>query len=108
MHDQVPMTQTVSASEARAQWSQLLKSVFRRQSRVIVEKGGIPVAAIISAQDLERFNQLEQQRAERFQALDATRAAFADVPDDELEAEVTRALEQVRAEKRLRLAAPRS
>jgi prevent-host-death family protein len=95
-----PITQTVKASEARAQWSQLINKVARRQVRVIVEKSGIPVAAIISAEDLERLSRFEQQRAERFSALQATREAFKDIPDDELEREVTRALEQVRAERR--------
>ena len=45
MPEREPMTQTLKASEARAQWSQLLNKVFRRQARVIVEKSGIPVAA---------------------------------------------------------------
>ena len=41
------MTQVMKASEARAQWSQLLNKVFRSQTRVVVEKSGIPVAAVI-------------------------------------------------------------
>src|SRR5215211_9346521 len=96
------MTQIVKASEARAQWSQIINKVARRQARVIVEKSGVPVAAIVSADDLERLDRLEQQRAERFKALDATREAFKDVPDEELEREVARAIEQVRAENRRR------
>ena len=66
----------------------------------MVEKSGIPVAAIISAEDLERFNQLEAERAARFKALDATREAFKDVPAEELERQVAQSLSELRAERR--------
>ncbi len=98
MPEQQPIIQTITASQARQQWSELLNKVFRREARVIVEKSGIPVAAIISAVDLERLNRLEAERRERFKALEDTWEAFKDVPPEELEREVTRALDQVRAE----------
>jgi len=65
-----------------------------------VEKSGIPVAAIISAQDLELLGQMEAQRAERFKALDATREAFKDAPDQELEREVSKALTAARQKRK--------
>lgn len=94
------MTQVMKASEARREWSQVLNKVFRGQTRVIVEKSGIPVAAVISAEDLKRFTQLEEQRKERFKALDRIREAFKDIPASEVEAEVDKAVAEVRAEKR--------
>ncbi len=94
------MTQVMKSSEVREQWSQLLNKVFRGQTRVVVEKSGIPVAAVISAEDLKRFTMFEEQRAERFKALDSMRDAFKDVPPEELELEVNKALTEVRAEKR--------
>ena len=94
------MTQVMKASEVRQQWSQLLNKVFRNQTRVIVEKSGIPVAAVISAEDLERFKKLEEQRAQRFKVLDRMREAFKDVPPEELEKEVKRAVTEVRRERR--------
>lgn len=100
MSDQEPKTQVMKATEARAQWSSLLNSVFRRDIRVIVEKSGVPVAAIVSAQDLERLQRLEEDRAHRFRALDATREAFKDIHDEELEREVDRALLAARAGRR--------
>jgi hypothetical protein len=57
-----------------------------------VEKSGIPVAAIVSADDLERLTRLETERAEHFTALDRIREAFSDVPDEELAAEVASAV----------------
>src|SRR5918997_1647891 len=100
MREQQIMTQTIKASEARQQWSELLNKVFRKEARVIVEKSGIPVAAIISAEDLERLTRLEAERRERFKALEATWEAFNDVPPEELEQEVARALDLVRGERR--------
>ena|SRR6266540_3393882 len=100
MAERQPMTQIINVTEARAKWSQLLNQVFRSKTRVVVEKSGIPVAAIISPQDLERFNRLEAQRAERFKVLDEIGAAFKDVPPEELEREVAKAVAEVREESR--------
>ena len=94
------MTQVMKASEVRAQWSQLLNKVFRSKTRVIVEKSGIPVAAVISAEDLQRFTQMEEQRARRFKVLDRIGEAFKDVPEKEIDREVKKAISEVRAEKR--------
>ncbi len=89
-----PMTQTVAASEARQQWSQLLNKVFRKETRVIVEKSGVPVAALVSAEDLAHLTQFEQERAERFRALDESWKAFGGVPVAEVERGVLNAVER--------------
>ena len=94
------MTQVMKASEVRAQWSQLLNKVFRNKTRVVVEKSGIPVAAVISAEDLQRFTQMEEQRAKRFEVLNRIGEAFKDVPEKEIDREVKKAISEVRAEKR--------
>jgi len=94
------MTQVMKASDVRAQWSQLLNKVFRNQTRVVVEKSGIPVAAVISAEDLQRFTQMEEQRAKRFEVLNRIGEAFKDVPEKELNRQVKKAINEVRAEKR--------
>ena len=95
-----PVTETMKASEARQQFSQLLNRVFRGEARVIVEKSGIPVAAIVSAQDLEWLNRLDAEREQQFKILDEIGEAFKDVPDDELEREVARAVAEGRAKLR--------
>jgi prevent-host-death family protein len=46
------MAQVMNASQARENWSEVINKVFLKETRVIVEKSGIPVAAIISAEDL--------------------------------------------------------
>lgn len=94
------MTQVMKASDVRAQWSQLLNKVFKSKTRVVVEKSGIPVAAVISAEDLQRFIQMEEQREKRFKALDNMREAFKNVSLQEIDREVKKAVTQVRAENR--------
>ena len=96
MREREPITQTMKASDTRQNFSEVLNRVFRRETRVLVEKSGIPVAAIISAQDLERLTRLDEQRKQDFAILDEIRAAFRDVPPDEIEREVARAIQEVR------------
>jgi prevent-host-death family protein len=95
-----PMAKTIKASVARQQFSQLLNEIFRGESRVVVEKSGIPVAAIISASDYQRLARLEAERNKDFAILDEMREAFKDVPPEEIEREVSRAISQVREENR--------
>ncbi len=78
----------------------MINAVFRRQKRVVLEKAGIPVAALVSTEDLERLKRCDAERAADFAVLDRIGAAFADVPADELEREVAKALAEVRAEMR--------
>jgi prevent-host-death family protein len=93
-----PTTQTLNVSETRQQFSQLLNRVFRRETRVLVEKNGIPVAAIVSAADFERLANLENRLAERRKILEDFGKNFAGIPAEELEREVTAALDEVREE----------
>src|SRR4051794_14366751 len=75
-------TQTINATDVRQHWSELLSEVFKEQKRLVVERSGVPVAAIISARDLERFQRMERERAADFAIIDELREAFKDVPDD--------------------------
>ena len=100
MANREPATETIKASEARQQWSTLLNEVYRREKRVIVEKNGIPVAAIISPTDLERMQRIERNRKEDFKVIEQISAAFLDVPDDEIEREVAKAVQEAREQHR--------
>jgi prevent-host-death family protein len=95
-----PITQIMNSSAVRDDWSQVLNQVFRKETRVVVEKSGIPVAAIVSADDLESLKRLEQQRERGFRAMERISRAFADVPVEELERQVDIAVGQAREEKR--------
>ena len=97
MPDQQPLTETMKISEVKQQFNRLVNRVYRHETRVMIEKSGIPVAGIVSAEDLRRLDRLDRERAERFKILEEFGEAFKDVPADELEREVARALAAVRA-----------
>lgn len=100
MDEQVPQNQTLNATDVRAHWSRVLLDVFNRKSRVLVHKGGIPVAAIITANDLERFERFERERTERFKVIAEGWEAFQNVDLGDVDAEVARAVAETRADRR--------
>lgn len=101
MREQDPLTQTMKISDVKNTLSSLVNKVYRKETRVLVEKAGIPVAALVSAEDLNRLEQLDHAWDERTKAIERFSQAFADVPTEEAEAEVTRII----AERRQRRAA---
>jgi prevent-host-death family protein len=100
------MTKTLKASEARQQFSELLNQVFKGETRVLVEKSGIPVAAIVSATDLNKLQQLESQQSERFKLLERLRAGFADLSEEQIQREVTEIIEKQRQQERSKHPSP--
>ena len=95
-----PTTETMKISDVKQQLNRVVNRVYRHETRVMVEKSGIPVAGIVSAEDLRRLDRLDRERAERFKILEEFGEAFKDVPVEELERETARALAEVRAERR--------
>ncbi len=100
MHEPHVEVQTLNLSEARKHFSGLVNQVARKETRVLVETSGAPVAAVVSADDLRRLQRLDAQRERGFEVLDRMRTAFQDVPVEETEDEVTKALDAVRAQQR--------
>ena len=64
------------------------------------------MAALVSADDLTRFAQLERERDERFAVIDRMREAFKDVSPEEIEREAERSVAAARERRRQRAAAP--
>jgi len=93
-------TETMGFTEARQRLSQLVNRVARRETRVLLEKSGVPVAALVSPEDLWRLHALDAERAERFAAMREFSQAFATVPDEELERELANAQATARADLR--------
>jgi prevent-host-death family protein len=87
----------MNSSDARQKFASVLNRVYRRESRVLVEKSGIPVAAIVSPDDLRRLEQLDKQREANFAIIEKMRKAFEGVPPEEIERETDRAIAAVRA-----------
>lgn len=93
---QTPTETVMRLTETKQQLSEVVNRVARGETRVVVEKSGLPVAAIISIEEYRRFKRQDQERAARFAAMSRISEAFADVPVDELELQVERALVQAR------------
>jgi prevent-host-death family protein len=105
-----PMTKIMQASQVREQWSSVINGVYKGETRILVEKSGIPVVGVVSAADLERLQRLDEEQAADLATLERiSRKAFAGVPPEEVEREVDKAVAEVRAEMRAeRATQPRS
>lgn len=90
----------LNLSGPKEQFVSAVDEVARNESRVVLEKSGTPVAAIISLREYERFLLQEEARIRRFEVFEAIGEAFADVPMDELERQIDIALAEVRADQR--------
>lgn len=85
----------MSAREARANFSDLLGSVYYTKEPVIVEKKGRPFAVVISPEQYETLLK-EQERA--WQIVDQVRERNAGKTPEEVERDVTAEVEAVRQE----------
>ena len=96
-----PTETVMKLTDTKQQLSKVINRVARGETRVVVEKSGLPVAVIISTEEYQRFKEREEARMARFEEIRETFAkisdAFADVPPDELEREITKARDEARA-----------
>ena len=93
-----PQTRTMPIAEVKRTLSRLVDEVQRGQARILIEKSGVPAAALVSDADLSRLEQIDQLRAERTQILEDMREPFRGVSAEEIEREATKAIAEVRAE----------
>jgi len=88
---------TIPALEARTQLGQIMKEVQGGQIRVLVEKAGVPMVGIISA---DEFQRLIAEREVRFEVVDRIRRRLPRVPETEVQRDVQEALTQIRRRRR--------
>lgn len=100
MLEQDPTIQSMKISDVKNKLSSLVNEVYRKETRVLVEKAGIPVAAIVSTGDLQQLARLDAQRAARRQLVESMREPFRGVPPEEIEEETAKAYAEVREEMR--------
>ncbi|MGH2617463.1 MAG: type II toxin-antitoxin system Phd/YefM family antitoxin [Thermomicrobiales bacterium] len=91
---------TMNISAVKSRLNSLVNDVYRQETRILVEKSGIPVAAIIPLPDLRRLLRLDERNREAREVVESMRAAFADVPDEEIERQTERIMNEIRAENR--------
>ena len=97
MREHDPMTQTMNISEGKNQIANVLNRVYRQETRVLAEKSGIPVAAVVSTEDLARLQRLDREWEQTTQAIARLSQAFADIPVPELEAKIDEIIADNRA-----------
>ena len=90
-------TKTIPALEARTHLGEIMKEVQGGRVRVLVEKSGIPMVGIISA---EEFQRLIAEREARFEVVDRIRSRIPTVPDTEAQRDVQEALKRARRRRR--------
>lgn len=79
-----------------------LAEIARGDVRVVLQRDGKDVVALISAADLERLEYLELLRAQRYKAIEEIQSRNADKDPEEVERDVAEAVAEVRAEARAR------
>ena len=89
-------TETMSVSESRKQYSDVLNRVYREEGQVIIEKNGIPVAAIVPMSVVRDAAMTEKRRAEALASLRTVQQAFAGIPEDELDRELEAAMAEAK------------
>jgi len=91
-------TELISVEEFQEQSDTLIRQAAGRVNRIAVAQNGQIVAALVSASDLERLEEMEQRREERIRLVKSIRENFAGIPEDELIREGGKALREVREE----------
>jgi prevent-host-death family protein len=86
-------------SEARKHFSETLDRVRESDARVVIEKSGIPVAAVVPLGVLRDAEERELRRQEALQTLRDAQAGFAGVSEEEAEREIAKALDEIKQEK---------
>lgn len=87
----------LKASDVRQRWSEVVNQVARDKIRVIVEKSGVPVAGLVSPQDLGWLQERDRRLAELRDTMNEMRQAFDDVPQEEFDRELVRAVRDGRS-----------
>lgn len=95
-----PTFETKTVSEARRTLSETLNRVYRGETRVMIEKNGIPVGVLVSPRDMADIEEMERRRDELRAALRNTRAAFDGVSTEKIDREVEKAIEEVEAQRK--------
>lgn len=73
-------TQSVELSDVSTQNASLVDVIARKQTRVLVEESGRPVAALVSLEDYRQLARMDAQRADALRVVSEIQELFSDVP----------------------------
>ena len=83
----------IPAVEARVHLGEIMKKSFKKGERFIVEKSGIPMIAILSA---DEYIHLIEEKEDRFKMFDKIRSNVPDASCKDVEHDVNRAIRAIR------------
>ena len=89
------MKRNVSALEARKRLGEILEGVFYRGDEVVIERAGKPMAVVVPA---ERYQAMERSRERLLELIEKNWEQNRNVPYDQVEQEVAKAIDEVRAQ----------
>jgi hypothetical protein len=95
-----PPARIIEIEDVAATWPQVRKAVSRKHERIVLEEDGVPVAAIVSLQDLKALARLDAEREERFKVFERIGAAFAHETPEESDRLAALAVAEAREEMR--------
>ena len=95
-----PVEIVMNLTDTKQNFSKVVNQVARGEARVVVEKSGAPVAAIISQQELREYERLREQDADRREDLHRALTEFSHKFDDVSDEEMERVLAEARREYR--------
>jgi prevent-host-death family protein len=87
------MTIVIGAREARRRFADLLGRVGYGGEVAIVERSGKPMVALIP---VEVYEQLIAEREARFQVLDRIRNRLPKIPEEEVEKDISQAIDALK------------
>ena len=95
-----PMLTTISATDARIRFGEVMKRAYSGQEHLIVEKGGIPLVVIMSVPDYEQMRtELKLERFERMSRAAGLDAEKQGLTEEMLEEELETIRGQIYKEK---------
>jgi prevent-host-death family protein len=95
--DRTERPRRIAAAAARQNLSRLLTDVRREEEPVIIEKGGVPVAAVVPLSVLERDRRWRKERTDRIALLERLRRPFKDLTLTDVEREAASAVRAARS-----------
>ena len=93
-------TRRIAAAAARQNLSRLLSDVRQDEQPVIIERSGVPVAAMVPLSMLERDRRWNEERSNRLALLERLRRPFREIPATEIEREAEKAMTEARRGRR--------
>ena len=104
MVDVKRVRRTADVAEAAALLDTAIEEVVRGGTRLVLQRHGRDVVALVSAYDLERLEALDRRADEGFRAIQEIQARFSHLDPEEVERDILEEVEAMRADDRAKRA----